>query len=452
MDELEKQLPREEFNDWFSVLRVAQEDDTTLRLLAPNEHFVHTLEQSYRPLMEKVVGKLCPGLAFSFISVTKRLEEEEPEPLKSVGVGLRPGLTFENFAVGTGNEEAVGRARDVANSPQHADHSVLLLYGPPGVGKTALATAIGYDILRNPENLGVQVRFMTGYEFSAEIQRQRSNLGAFRVGVRTPDVLILDEVDFVGRKERHTTCQEFRALLMHAIGREGPNQQLILTMEKHPEETRWVDNGLTASRLSGELCIPMRNPDAETRAKIVQIHARLMGIELPEDVAWFLAQCTSSPRHLVGHVRRLSLSVRDRETELSIEFVQRFLGDQLLIDLPPLTPEAVIYDIATHFSLEPEDILGKGTEHKVISARATAMYLASKYCHPRLTQRSLAKAFHKSVSSFQRGVSFAKAENAKRQWFWIHLKHAEKMYRSKRPATLLEEKGLNKRKAVSQYQ
>src|SRR5687768_2120604 len=195
--ELERELPAEEYSTWFQPLKVRSEERDRLVLLAPNPHFLHTLEETYRGAVERLSRELPGGPVKVLFAV-----EDRPAPSASLRVAqFNPKYVFETFVVGSSNQFAHAAARAVAESPSHS-YNPLFLYGGVGLGKTHLLHAIGHEIHRRHPDL--RVLYLVAEQFVNELINsiRFDRMPAFRERYRTIDVLLIDDVQFVAGKER----------------------------------------------------------------------------------------------------------------------------------------------------------------------------------------------------------------------------------------------------------
>ncbi|MCB1035406.1 MAG: ATP-binding protein, partial [Acidobacteria bacterium] len=183
-------------------MKVREERLDRLVLAVPNPRFLHTLEESYQPLLEKLGAELR-GSAFKVKFV---LEQEEATHLLDRQPVFDPKYTFESFVVGNSNQFAHAAARAVAESPSHS-YNPLFLYGGVGLGKTHLLHAIGHKILR--DNAGLRVTYLAAEQFVNELINsiRFDRMPAFRDRYRNIDVLLIDDIQFIANKER--TQEEF---------------------------------------------------------------------------------------------------------------------------------------------------------------------------------------------------------------------------------------------------
>ena len=292
---------------------------------------------------------------------------------------LNPKFTFEQFVIGGGNRFAHAAALAVAEMPAQA-YNPLFLHGPPGLGKTHLLHAIGNYVSRF--GAGLRVRYATVEEFTSEFVAavREGNTAAFKEAFRRVDVVLIDDVQFLARKER--TREEFfhtfNALL-------DSGRQLVLTSDRSPEELADLESRLIERFRSG-LVVELDPLAFEVRRAILEKRARLDGVAIAADVREEIAsRVSSSVRALEGALIRVVAYASLTGEQLTPELAQRVL-ERLGSDTPRPSyslPE-ILDATASEFGVEREALLRRDRRPNVAAARQVAMYLARE-----LTDHSL---------------------------------------------------------------
>ncbi|HEV2844934.1 MAG TPA: chromosomal replication initiator protein DnaA, partial [Thermoanaerobaculia bacterium] len=252
--QLQQQLDPEEFATWFRPLKVGNEDTQRLVLVAPNSRFLHTLEESYRPMVDRAVaGRVGP--AFEVLFSLDDVEVSPDEPIATTSA-FNPRYLFANFVEGKSNEFALAAARRVAENPS-LSYNPLFLYGGVGLGKTHLLHAIGHEIKRNQPQL--RILYLVAEQFVNELINsiRFDRMPAFRERYRTIDVLMIDDVQFIANKER--TQEEF----FHTFNTLYTSQkQIILSSDSPPRNIPTLEERLR-SRFEWGLIADIQPPDLE---------------------------------------------------------------------------------------------------------------------------------------------------------------------------------------------
>lgn len=301
-----------------------------------------------------------------------------------LGAPLLPHLTFDNFIVGKSNQLAYAAARRVAEAEGTVPFNPLYLYGPVGLGKTHLMHAIGTEIRRrDPSKRVVYLsaeRFM--YHFVNALRHK--DTVAFKHAYRSVDVLMVDDVQFIGGKD--STQEEFfhtfNALVDH-------NRQIIISADRSPSDLEGIEERIR-SRLGHGLACDILPTDYELRLGILQAKAEAMlpnhpGVQLSDDVIDFLASSISSSiRELEGALTTLIAHAELIGRTLTIEHAQDILRHLVRANEKRITIDDIQRKVADHYNLRLVDMSSPRRSRSVARPRQVAMYLCKH-----LTTRSL---------------------------------------------------------------
>ena len=365
-DQLQQQLDPEEFSTWFQPLKVGREEDNRLVLLAPDERFLHTLESSYRPAVDRAIAGLSDSSCEVLFSV-----ELKKTPRTVQQPHLNPRYRFDNFVVGNSNQFAHAAAKAVAETPFES-YNPLFLYGGVGLGKTHLLHATGHQILESHSHL--RVLYLAAEQFVNElISSLRFNrMPDFRERYRNIDVLLVDDVQFLANKER--TQEEF----FHTFNTLYTGQkQIILSSDAAPRNIPDLEERLR-SRFEWGLIADIQPPDLETKIAILRRKAEAEGTALPDDVAHFVAQqVRSNIRELEGLFNRVVAFSSLTGRQLSLELAKETLKD-ILPDQPRVTASEIIKTVARHYGLKVSEIKSRKNSQQIVFPRQVAMYLCKQ--------------------------------------------------------------------------
>src|SRR5690606_17694060 len=281
LSSIEKKVSPQNFGLWFQPTTPFQENLETGELLVrvPNRHFKYWLSENYREVIDASLQELnLSSFKVSFLAADEVVEEQSYMPPVSEGRPavpfLNPVSTFESFVVGDCNQLAHAAAQAVARNPARA-YNPFFIYGGVGLGKTHLMHAIGHCIRNNfPE---LQLTYMSAEQFTNEmIQAIRLEKTIdFRNRYRSVDVLLMDDIQFLARKER--TQEEF----FHTFNTlHQARKQVIISSDSPPSEIPTLEEGLS-SRFEGGLIADLQMPDLETKVAILRKKAELQRAELP---------------------------------------------------------------------------------------------------------------------------------------------------------------------------
>jgi chromosomal replication initiator protein len=285
--------------------------------------------------------------------------------------GLLPRHTFATFVVGGSNQFAHAACKAVASQPGR-HYNPLFLYGGVGLGKTHLANAIGHEIVaREPE---ARVACVSAETFMTKLitALRRDRMEEFKSLFRRLDVLIIDDVQSLTNRER--TQEEF----FHTFNAlHESRRQIVLTSDKVPRDIPGLEERLR-NRFEWGLIADIQPPDMETRVAILEKKAELEGLDLPREVAIYLAsQVDSNVRELEGCLRRLAATASLSKTGITVEVARTALKD-LLRSTRSATIDTVQRAVCAHFGLRLGDLLSHRRTRSVALPRQVAMYLARK--------------------------------------------------------------------------
>lgn len=277
---------------------------------------------------------------------------------------------FENFIVGQDNRFAHAAAQAVAANPARA-YNPLFIYGASGLGKTHLLHAIKNELAKTASHL--KVLYIGGEQFTNELIAAISagNTKPFHDKYRTTDVLLVDDVQFIGGKE--ATQEEF----FHTFNTlHNEQKQIVLTSDRPPKEIKSLEERLR-TRFEWGLLADVQPPDIETRISILYRKAGDLGLELSPEVADYIAGVLKSDiRQLEGAVKKLNAYYYMDGTAPSIALAQNAIRDIISEQQPiPVTVEKIIGEVARTFSVTSEDIRSSKQNAAVSSPRQIAMYI-----------------------------------------------------------------------------
>ncbi len=385
---LEGELPEQQFNTWVRPLQAVEGHDG-LRLLAPNRFVVDWVKSN---LLARIQSLL---LADGGIPVTIEIGSREPtavaatathnmngangshaasaaRPAPFHGVPLNPNFTFGSFIEGKSNHFAKAAAQQVAENPGSA-YNPLFIYGGVGLGKTHLMHAIGHLIReRNP---GARIAYVHSERFVSDMVRalQHNSINEFKNTYRSLHALLIDDIQFFAGKDRSQEefFHTFNALI------EGQHQ-VILTCDRYPKEVEGLEERLK-SRFGWGLTVAIEPPDLETCVAILIGKAQATGVELPEEVAFFIAKCIrSNVRELEGALRRVIANARFTGRPIDLEFAREALKDLLTLQARLVTIENIQKTVAEYYKVRVADLLSQRRSRSVARPRQLAMALAKE--------------------------------------------------------------------------
>lgn len=396
LSQLESEMPEQQFNTWIRPLQ-AVEDSGVLRLLAPNRFVVEWITQNIvgriselvdavatdpAPSVVLEVGSRRPsngnGTASSGLEAKAVGRDRVLENPIALGSRLNPEFTFANFVEGKSNQLARAAALQVTENPGRA-YNPLFLYGGVGLGKTHLMHSVGNAIrARNP---AAKVAYVHSERFVRDMVEalQHKRMNEFKNAYRSLDVLMIDDIQFLANKEgsQEEFFHTFNALF------EG-QQQIILTCDRYPKEVDGLEERLK-SRFGWGLTISIDPPELETCVAILMSKAVAWHVDLPEEVAFFIAKrIRSNVRELEGALRRVVANSQFTGRPITLDFAKEALRDLLAMQDRLVTIENIQKTVAEYYKIRVADLLSKRRNRSITRPRQLAMALAKE-----LTKHSL---------------------------------------------------------------
>ena len=375
------------YNTWISKIEPVglDFDKKEAVLLVPNDFHRQTLERCYKVLLEESFKAVFDSeIKVEFIVPSEETKEEEKEK-ENIDNGYE--YTFDTFIVGNSNKFAHAACLAVAQNPSKA-YNPLFLYGNSGLGKTHLLYAIGNEIKKNDSSKSIC--YVKGDDFTNELieSLHRANMSEFRQKYRYADVLLVDDVQFIGGKE--STQEEF----FHTFETLYLDQkQIILTSDRPPKEIKTLDDRLRG-RFEMGLIADIQPPDIETRIAIIKRKAEIMDIEIPNEVCEYIANnVKSNIRQLEGTVKKIKAKNNLDGEKPSIKSVQNIIADILNNETPPeITVEKITEEVARTFNVNVDELKNSNNRSAYISGpRQVAIYIINELTT--LTQEKIGQEF-----------------------------------------------------------
>ena len=400
LDALEKKINRHSYETWLKPTRYGHVNGKILVVQVPNPEFRH-IGEKYADLISEAIENLALG----FDDVEFVTPEINPETARSIpgatavrhnggfapqisssangargvqqsrfdwdtAAQLNPRYTFENFVKGSGNEFAQGAAKAVAENPAKT-YNPLFLYGGVGMGKTHLMQAIGHEVKRRAPQL--QVCYISSEKFTNEMinSLRYDKMTSFRDKFRTVDLLLIDDIQFLAQKER--TQEEF----FHTFNALYESmRQIVIASDRSPKELPEFEDRVR-SRFEWGLIADIQPPDLETKVAILHKKAESERVQLPNDVAYFIASnIRSNVRELEGALIRLVAYSSLTGTLVNMTTATQVLKNIIDQQSRKVSIETIQKTVAEQFGLRVLEIKAKNNSRQIVFPRQIAMYLA----------------------------------------------------------------------------
>ena len=387
-----------------------------LNIAVPSAYTRARIEERFRADIQRVLATLIGARCALILTVdestsheSEALSEMPPEkltrpinntavddshaPPRQVQTGLNQNYRFDRFIVGSSNRVCHATALAVSENPGR-DYNPLFIYGEVGLGKTHLLHAIGNRLSANqPEKKVLYVTSETFMNEYVESIVNRTGAQGFRTKYRTTDMLLIDDIQFLQRKEgtQEEFFNTFNDLHMNS-------NQIVMTSDRPPGNLENLEERLR-SRFEWGMVAEIDRPQYEMRIAILQQKCRDQGMaHLSNEVISYIAEMvTTNIRELEGTLVRLIAQASILKENLSVEFARQILGDvgstSPLRQRKTATAKAIQTVVADYFGIEAADLVSQKRTKELVQARQVAMYLCRE-----LTQMSyanIAQAFNR---------------------------------------------------------
>jgi len=430
---LEKEIPLQDFKIWILPLQAQLTSEATLTLFAPNKFVVDFVKKRFLSNISSIISKLSDNLVRVELQVgsfssnnnssdkknkpqqsSSKYKDQSPSNnvnvsrrtttttdiinnkslntsqfnantvrnsdsnfdnnLKHYQSALSKDMTFDTFVEGKCNMLARAAAlqivETISNNGNNNNYNPFLIYGGVGLGKTHLIHALGNIIVA--ENPNSKVIYLHSERFVQQMitALQNKNIEKFKNFYRSVDVLLIDDIQFFAGKER--TQEEFfhtfNALLEE-------QKQIIMTCDTFPKEVSGLEDRLK-SRFGWGLTVAIELPDTETRVAILMSKAAQANIDLPQDVAFFIAQrIRSNIRELEGALRRVIATAHFQGKNISVDYAKLALHDLITLQDKQVSIENIQKIVAEYYKIRVADLHSKRRTRSIARPRQIAMAL-----------------------------------------------------------------------------
>jgi chromosomal replication initiator protein len=377
---MERRVNPHSFTTWFRPTRQQGADNGKLLVKVPNRMFRKKLSETYGSLLEAVLTEV--GMAETRVEFVCDEPEAPPPPsplvrqsrldFDAVDHQLNPRYTFDTFVVGNSNQFAHAASLAVAEQPSKS-YNPLYLYGGVGMGKTHLMHAIGHTIKkRNP---ALRLTYVSAEKFTNEVitSLRFDRMISFRDRYRNVDVLLVDDIQFIAGKER--TVEEF----FHTFNALYElRKQIVLSSDCPPKEISAIEERLR-SRFEWGLIADIQPPDLETKIAILQKKAESERVQVPDDVAEFIARSIkSNVRELEGALTRLLAYASLTSAALNLSTAHQVLKNIIATQEKKVTIELIQKRVGEQYGLRDADLKVRSNTKAIAFPRQVAMYLVKQ--------------------------------------------------------------------------
>jgi chromosomal replication initiator protein len=382
-EKLQSRLSTESYQNWISRTKFLRVDQQVLFVSVPDHQTLKWLRSECGDMVRTIIRDLDLNVEdieyqvektqvqVASTSVNADEENEDRNGADSPLTSLNPKFTFESYVVGSSNQFAAAAARSVAMNPSRS-YNPLFIYGGVGMGKTHLMHAIGRSLVMQGK---LKVVYTSSERFTNEVVTgiRLERMAQFRHRYRSADVLLIDDIQMLGNKER--TQEEF----FHTFNELHDHQkQIVISSDSPPKEIPGLVERLR-SRFEWGLMADIQPPDLETKMAILDKKAELEGVSLPDDVRTLIASRTkSNVRELEGALVKLVAYSSITGAPITLPMAQQVLKNLLHAQERRVTIDAIQKGVADKFAMKQSQLKEKSNAKAVVFPRQVAMYLVKE--------------------------------------------------------------------------
>ncbi|MCU1257661.1 MAG: chromosomal replication initiator protein DnaA [Bryobacterales bacterium] len=380
-EKLESSLSAESFQNWVKRTQFSHLEHSTLYVSVPDQQTREWMESEYGERVRSCIQALgirAGSVVYeiqsgnSSVRLATNLDEQlDNYDLDGTLSNLNPKFTFDSYVVGASNQFAHAAARSVASNPSRS-YNPLFIYGGVGMGKTHLMHAIGRALVYQSK---LRVVYTSSERFTNEVVTgiRLDKMAQFRQRYRSADVLLIDDIQMLGNRER--TQEEF----FHTFNELHDHQkQIVISSDAPPKEIPGLVDRLR-SRFEWGLMADILPPDLETKMAILDKKAEAQGVTLPEDVRTFIASRTkSNVRELEGSLVKLIAVSSLTGAAINLAMAQQNLKHLLQVQDRRITIDTIQKAVADRFGVKQSSLREKSNTKAVVYPRQVAMYLVKE--------------------------------------------------------------------------
>ena len=395
------------FDTWLKPIKLSGFENNVVFLSFSSEVKKKIVKSQYGELIQNAFNSVL-GFEVSieylydptmFVDASDEKKTEQPQ-IEEIHTNYQ--FTFDTFIEGPSNRFAYRAAMAVAEDPgghikqnnSFGNYNPLFIYGKSGLGKTHILNAICYEIRKNFPDM--RILYVRAEDFANEFINAlgKKTVDEFRSKFRNIDVLLIDDVQFIGGKER--TEEEF----FHTFNSLIENgKQIVLTSDRPPKEIQSLTERL-CSRFENGLLADIQSPEFETRCAIIKNKAKLLNFKINDDVVAYIAEkIKTNIRQLEGTTKKLHAMSELSGHAPTIALAQKVIKDVIDDDIPPIpvTIEKILEEVSRTEGVSVDDIKSSKQKASVTHARKICMYIIREVTN--LTYEQIGADFGKNYST-----------------------------------------------------
>ena len=372
---LSKEILPSEFECYIKQLKFNEKSSNSTNVVfnAPNEIIAKFIQTKYAAkiahLFEVKTGqKPVVEIQAPTKTTSKPAKKVDVKEIKAQSSLLNPSYTFENFVVGDSNQFAFLSAKAVSEQPGKI-YNPLFIYGPTGLGKTHLLQSVGNFCL----NGGKMIICVTSEQFITDFTYNLNNhsMERFREKYRNCDVLLIDDVQFLGKTDK--IQEEF----FHTFNEiHAKNGQIVMTSDRQPKLLKGFEDRLR-TRFEWGIIADITPPELDTKIAIINKKCEFDKIYLGTDVINYIAtNMGDNIREIESAIINLNAYARLMRQEITLEFAKNILRDQIKEKRENINLESIVETVSKELNIKPSDMKSKSRSKNIVEARRIVIYLA----------------------------------------------------------------------------
>jgi chromosomal replication initiator protein len=378
------------FSTWIETIVPVDITVDTLILEVPFESNKQIILSRYLTLIQNALVFINQKEYEVDIRVKSKLRSEEEgrkviiKQKANIGMHLNSSYTFDTFVIGKSNQLPHAIAKNIAQcviDGKVSDYNPMFLYGGVGLGKTHLMHAICHEILKN--RVDAKILYTTSEQFTNDLVNAIKDYKSqeFRDKYRTVDILLIDDIQFIGGKEN--TQEEF----FHTFNELYQNgKHIVITSDRPPKELYTLEERLR-TRFESSGIHDINPPDFETRIAILKKKADNINVEIDDEIFRFLAeQITSNIRELEGAIKMLKSYHNLMNREITLELAKEVLRDYKTVSNKKITLDLIAENVEKYCNLKENELKSSDRSKKVAYPRQIAMYIMKELTDYSLTE------------------------------------------------------------------
>ena len=248
---------------------------------------------------------------------------------------------------------------------------VTLIYGPRGIGKSAMLRYLYQHIgLNEGSILTDALSFSRQYAYAA----QDNKLNPFRQRYRSTRLLLIDDLQFFKGKVK--TIEELHYTYEYVIGNGG---KMVITIEADLPQLEFLGERLASRFLSG-VVIPVNRPLENEMERFLEEYIHQKHLFIDKLVLGVIAESTDNLADAMRVIGQFVQFAELQQDELSLQCFQVYWENEERKRNVVADPMNIIRIAAQTMEITVEELAGSSRKPRVNEARELAIYAIRTLC------------------------------------------------------------------------